>query len=71
MLATFFVGNFALSLILLDVLNSIFSNFIQQRILATRDDVDLVAINHCGEIEYMCYKLKYDSTHGRFEGEVK
>ena len=45
--------------------------FIQKRILATRDDVDLVAINHCGEIEYMCYKLKYDSTHGRFEGEVK
>jgi len=41
------------------------------RILATRDDVDLVAINHCGEIEYMCYKLKYDSTHGRFEGECE
>lgn len=40
------------------------------RILAGRDDIDLVAINHCGEIDYMCYKLKYDSTHGRFDGEV-
>ena len=40
------------------------------RILADREDIDLVAINHCGEIEYMCYKLKYDSTHGRFSGTV-
>ena len=41
------------------------------RILAERDDIDLVAINHCGEIEYMVYKLKYDSTHGRFEKQVE
>ena len=40
------------------------------RILAGRDDIDLVAINHCGEIDYMCYKLKFDSTHGRFDGTV-
>lgn len=37
------------------------------RILSQRDDIDLVAINHCGEIDYMVYKLKYDSTHGRFD----
>lgn len=41
------------------------------RILAGRDDIDLVAINHCGEIDYMCYKLKFDSTHGRFDGTAE
>ena len=40
------------------------------RIIAEREDIDLVAINHCGEIEYMCYKLKHDSTHGKFSGSV-
>ena len=30
-----------------------------------------MAINHCGEIDYMVYKLKYDSTHGRFEKQVR
>ncbi|CBY12928.1 unnamed protein product [Oikopleura dioica] len=38
------------------------------RILAEEENVELVAINHCGAIEYMCYKLKYDSTHGTFKG---
>jgi len=41
------------------------------RILAERQNVELVAINHCGPIEYMCYKLKYDSTHGMFNGTVE
>ena len=40
------------------------------RILSERDDIDLVAINHCGEVDYMVYKLKYDSTHGRFDKQV-
>lgn len=41
------------------------------RIIAERDDIDLVAINHCGEIEYMCYKLKHDTTHGKFSGTAE
>ena len=41
------------------------------RILSERDDIDLVAINHCGEVDYMVYKLKYDSTHGRFDKRVR
>ena len=40
------------------------------RILSEREDIDLVAINHCGEVDYMVYKLKYDSTHGRFDKQV-
>ncbi|CAG5102517.1 Oidioi.mRNA.OKI2018_I69.chr1.g339.t1.cds [Oikopleura dioica] len=41
------------------------------RILAERENIEIVAINHCGPIDYMCYKLKYDSTHGTFNGSVE
>ena len=34
------------------------------------DDVEIVGINDLLDPEYMAYMLKYDSTHGRFKGEV-
>ena len=36
-----------------------------------RDDVDVVAINDLLDVEHLAYLLKYDSVHGRFNGEVK
>jgi len=36
------------------------------RIIANRDDVELVAINDSGSAEQLAYLLKYDSVHGRF-----
>ncbi|MDP5096306.1 MAG: glyceraldehyde 3-phosphate dehydrogenase N-terminal domain-containing protein, partial [Flavobacterium sp.] len=35
-----------------------------------RDNVEVVAINDLMEVEYIAYMLKYDSTHGKFNGEV-
>ena len=32
--------------------------------------VEIVGINDLLEVDYMAYMLKYDSTHGRFNGEV-
>jgi len=34
------------------------------------DDVEIVGINDLLDPEYMAYMLKYDSTHGRFKGEI-
>ncbi|RXJ73596.1 type I glyceraldehyde-3-phosphate dehydrogenase [Veronia nyctiphanis] len=36
-----------------------------------RNDIDVVAINDLIDVEYMAYMLKYDSTHGRFNGTVE
>lgn len=36
-----------------------------------RDDVQIVGINDLIGVDYMAYMLKYDSTHGRFEGDVE
>lgn len=33
--------------------------------------VEVVAINDLIDVEYMAYMLKYDSTHGRFDGTVE
>ena len=35
-----------------------------------RSDIEIVAINDLLDAEYMAYMLKYDSTHGRFNGSV-
>ncbi|MDW7691535.1 type I glyceraldehyde-3-phosphate dehydrogenase [Flammeovirgaceae bacterium SG7u.111] len=35
-----------------------------------RKDVEIVAINDLLDVDYIAYMLKYDSTHGRFKGEV-
>lgn len=40
------------------------------RIASARPDVEVVAINDLQEIDYLAYMLKYDSTHGIFNGEV-
>lgn len=36
-----------------------------------RDDIQVVGINDLIDVEYMAYMLKYDSTHGRFDGTVE
>ncbi|EWH12314.1 glyceraldehyde-3-phosphate dehydrogenase [Catenovulum agarivorans DS-2] len=36
-----------------------------------RDDIEVVGINDLIDVDYMAYMLKYDSTHGRFQGEVE
>ncbi|MCK9161769.1 MAG: type I glyceraldehyde-3-phosphate dehydrogenase [Arcobacteraceae bacterium] len=41
------------------------------RIIATRDDIELVAINDTATPELLEYLGKYDSVHGTFQGEVK
>ena len=35
-----------------------------------RDDIEVVAINDLIDVDYIAYMLKYDSTHGRFDGTV-
>jgi glyceraldehyde 3-phosphate dehydrogenase len=41
------------------------------RAAATREDINVVAINDLLDIDYIAYLFKYDSTHGRFEGTVE
>ena len=36
-----------------------------------RGDIEIVGINDLVDPEYMAYMLKYDSTHGRFDGTVE
>ncbi|MBN2012411.1 type I glyceraldehyde-3-phosphate dehydrogenase [candidate division KSB1 bacterium] len=33
--------------------------------------IEIVAINDLLDVDYMAYMLQYDSTHGRFKGDVK
>ncbi|MDR2552553.1 MAG: type I glyceraldehyde-3-phosphate dehydrogenase [Treponema sp.] len=44
------------------VFRAAFSNF---------DDVEVVGVNDLLEPDYLAYMLKYDSVHGRFEGDIK
>ena len=41
------------------------------RIATQRDNVQVVAINDLLGADYLAYMLKYDSVHGRFDGEVE
>lgn len=36
-----------------------------------RADIEVVAINDLIDVDYIAYMLKYDSTHGRFNGSVE
>ena len=36
-----------------------------------RNDIEIVGINDLIDVEYMAYMLKYDTMHGRFDGEVE
>ncbi len=40
------------------------------RAAATRQDIQVVAINDLLDVDYLAYMLKYDSVHGRFQGEI-
>ena len=40
------------------------------RAAVNRKDIEIVGINDLVEPDYMAYMLKYDSTHGRFDGTV-
>ena len=40
------------------------------RAAAAREDIEVVAINDLLDTDYIAYLLKYDSTHGLFDGEV-
>lgn len=41
------------------------------RAAAQREDLEVVGINDLIDVDYMAYMLKYDSTHGRFNGTVE
>ena len=41
------------------------------RAAAGRSNVQIVGINDLIDVDYMAYMLKYDSTHGLFDGEVE
>lgn len=38
--------------------------------IASFEDIEIVGINDLLEPDYLAYMLKYDSVHGRFEGDV-
>ncbi|UJP64957.1 type I glyceraldehyde-3-phosphate dehydrogenase [Mongoliitalea daihaiensis] len=40
------------------------------RAASNRSDVEVVAINDLIDVDYIAYMLKYDSTHGVFDGDV-
>lgn len=40
------------------------------RAASTRDDVEVVGINDLLDVDYLAYMLKYDSVHGKFDGDV-
>ena len=40
------------------------------RAASKRDDIEIVGINDLLDVDYLAYMLKYDSVHGRFDGEV-
>lgn len=35
-----------------------------------RDDIEVVAVNDLLDADYIAYMLKYDSTHGQFDGSI-
>ncbi|MCT7655727.1 glyceraldehyde 3-phosphate dehydrogenase N-terminal domain-containing protein [Oceanimonas sp. NS1] len=41
------------------------------RLACERNDIEVVAINDLLDVDYIAYMLKYDSTHGRFRGDVQ
>jgi glyceraldehyde 3-phosphate dehydrogenase len=41
------------------------------RAACERDDIEVVGINDLLDVDYMAYMLKYDSTHGKFNGSVE
>src|SRR3990170_5204240 len=40
------------------------------RVAVARPNVEVVGINDLLEVEHLAYLLKYDSVHGKFDGDV-
>jgi len=40
------------------------------RVAMEKENVEVVGINDLLDVDYIAYMLKYDSTHGKFKGEV-
>jgi len=40
------------------------------RVISERDDIEVAGINDLIDVDYMAYLVKYDSSHGRFNGEI-
>jgi glyceraldehyde 3-phosphate dehydrogenase len=36
-----------------------------------RENIEITGINDLVDVDYLAYMLKYDSTHGRFEGDIE
>lgn len=41
------------------------------RVAVKKENIEVVGINDLIDADYMAYMLKYDSVHGRFDGDVK
>lgn len=41
------------------------------RAAVERDNIEVVGINDLLDLDYIAYMFKYDSTHGRFDGNVE
>jgi glyceraldehyde 3-phosphate dehydrogenase len=41
------------------------------RVIAAREDIDVVAINDLADARTLSILLKYDSVHGRFDGDIE
>lgn len=41
------------------------------RVAASRSNIQVVGINDLLDVEHLAYLLKYDSVHGRFDGEIE
>lgn len=41
------------------------------RILSQKENINIVAVNDLVPVEQLAYLLKYDSVHGKFDGEIK
>jgi glyceraldehyde 3-phosphate dehydrogenase len=41
------------------------------RAACTKPEIEVVGINDLIDVDYMAYMLKYDSTHGKFDGSVE
>ena len=40
------------------------------RVAMAKENIEVVGINDLLDVDYIAYMLKYDSTHGKFKGEV-
>jgi glyceraldehyde 3-phosphate dehydrogenase len=41
------------------------------RAAVNRKDIEIVGINDLAAVDYLAYMLKYDTVHGRFQGDIK